>query len=286
MKALSPALQSVYARRRNAFTLLEIIVATGLSLILMAAMLSAANLYRQVSETGRSGVERALVLRALIRLMEQDIRACIPPIEEEEETTTSSSTSEQASQIESIDTAEALSGLNGGLVGDTGTVIFNTSRPMRHAGWLPQTSATDRSIQHGDLRSVAYFVSQPGSPGLAGLIPRKDGSDGIGLARLEGERTAIAYADAMGDVEGLTGFVQPLAEEVQQIQFRYFDGLYWYDQWDSDLYGQLPNAIEVILSLRTLDTATQEGLATSQDSGTVYRHVIVLPTAQPYVATQ
>lgn len=105
---------------------------------------------------------------------------------------------------------------------------------------------------------------------------------GQGLARLEGDRLALAMADQQSSVALMAAQTQILAPEVSAIQFRYYDGLNssWRLNWDSSVMGALPRAIEVTMQLRPMP-----GHAAAASSNT-YRLVIAIPLGTPIDTSQ
>jgi hypothetical protein len=123
-----------------------------------------------------------------------------------------------------------------------------------------------------DLATVAYFVSGTAAGVLQQAISRP------GLARLEGDRMALAMADQQSSIALLASKTEILAPEVDAIKFTYFDGFRWRNDWDSNLLGGMPKAIEILVELRPL-----EGQANGSRSSApnVYRLLIAIPLAKP-----
>ena len=61
---------------------------------------------------------------------------------------------------------------------------------------------------------------------------------------------AGAYAVKEGGALTPDYGLESLAPEVVQIEFHYFDGSDWLDEWDSSTQGQLPKAVEILLTVR------------------------------------
>src|SRR5207237_6697995 len=66
-------------RRRPAFTLLEILVATAVSVLLMGALYMAINVQLRHAQIGREVVEESLLARALLTRIDTDIRLSLGP---------------------------------------------------------------------------------------------------------------------------------------------------------------------------------------------------------------
>ena len=262
----------------RAFTLLEVVVAVGLSLLLMIALWSAVDLYRHVSTSGRGQVERAQLARAILRILERDIRAStfVATDDDSEDTSSAESTQEgESTVVVSVDPAEALFGQSIGIVGDANALFLHVSRPQTDWAWLPPTAIAPSGTAPSDLKLVAYYLADPGSDESSGgpiELP--------GLARVEGDQASLALAEASGDLQMLLAQAELLAHEVNLLQFRYFDGQYWYEAWDSNEYARLPNAVEITIGFRDA-TPVGTSSADADSSSRQYRYVVDLPTAEP-----
>jgi len=288
-------------RRREAFTLLEVIFAIGLSLVLMVALLEAVDLYRRVSSTGRRAVEQAQLVRAILRKMEIDIRSCtyrnplLEPAEDEEEQSTDSTgeeTSSEETTVTSIDPADAFAGKSIGIFGDTTTLIVHVNRPTRDLRSLVSGEGTATNPASGNLKSIAYFLAAPGAEGLqgaAGDLLQSQGQSAVsGLARLEGDRLTLEHADTTSDLQTMAEQTTLLASEVISLQFRYFDGSSWQDVWDSVSQERLPNAVEITIGLREAEPSDGEKPTENAEatSTATYRYVVAVPIAEsPYSST-
>ena len=90
----------------------------------------------------------------------------------------------------------------------------------------------------------------------------------------------VDFADASADLQTLAASTSLLAKEVNYLEFRYFDGLEWYDAWDSVAYERLPNAIAIKIGLRPSGEANSETVSAST---AVFRFVVAIPVAEPPV---
>ena len=281
--------------RRRGFTLFEILLALGLTVVLLATVFATISLFRQLTTAGRDDVEESQIVRAILRKVELDIRACFLPKPDDGSAGQSSRSAEGDTDVEATaDPAAAVSATSVGLVGDLNTLVIHINKPSRDAntlllGLFDETQAVPES---GDLKSVSYFLAVPGADGLQGLIGSlvSNASDGstagsgvLGLARLEGDRLIIDSADAQGDYETLAAQTKILAQEINYLEFHYFDGIEWYESWDSSTEQRLPNAVEIILGFRVSGNAdSPASSATAGDtSSRLYRFVVALPLAEP-----
>ena len=288
------------------FTLVEILLALGLSVALMVAVYSALDLYRHFTTVGRDEMKQSQLARSLLRKMEADIRSSMfqPPkknatsisTRSSSENSNSSSNSSSSSSDNStsapsddqshiIDPIDALSGEKTGIFGDAETLVLHVNRPSRPLLLTAETTDDILPGHESDLRSIAYFLATPGAAGLQGLVG-DDGSGGSGekaaggFARLEGDRLRITLADETTDMETLSSQTEILAREINFLGFRYytkgFDGLEWLESWNSTSDGGLPLAIEITLGFGSPEE--QESTKQSDDqSSKIYRLVVSLP---------
>ena len=83
--------------RSSGFTMLEVILAIGLTGLLLAAIYSALDLYWKYTTLGQQQVERAQIARAVFQKISQDLHSVTymqETVVEEEESTTGSSETE------------------------------------------------------------------------------------------------------------------------------------------------------------------------------------------------
>lgn len=305
-------------RSQRGFTLLEVLLASSLSVLILMALGGAIQFYLfQVTES-QTSIEQAQLARAVMRRMETDLRSAIWKNEidfSSVEALAADSISGGAGDLAAsagIDPAlaeDALAGANTqelatsgvlpttiGLYGNAYELQVDISRIPRIDEYDPQyTSFRSREIgdRPSDIKTVTYFLMQPGVSALGhGTV----GDAGItetqfGLVRRELDRAVTQYALNNGDSAGLDASAEILAPEVSLVQFRYFDGFEWLEEWDSEAMGGLPMAVDVIIAIRDHDM-TQALLAdgaveipmedASNPVGQVFRRLIRIPTAKPY----
>ena len=155
--------------------------------------------------------------------------------------------------------------------------------------------ATEGSAVPGvlsDVKTVSYYVinDQVSGAGYAAGLSQA----GTGLVRLEFDRANAAWLSQQGQLVAMTQDVEPIAPEVADIEFRYFDGTELLEEWDSSQRGGLPVAVEITLYIiparhrndpgwTSLRTTLQGSLASNQGV-LVFRRLVYLPTAQPTTA--
>jgi hypothetical protein len=150
------------------------------------------------------------------------------------------------------------------LQGDSGRLILWVSRISSD---LSPTS-TNQFVT-SDLHRITYWLAGgSGSP--------------LGLARQEIKQATSddALNSALSDIPDEESFV--IAEEVQSVTFRYFDGTSWQDSWDGTQTDATsgapigpPQAVEITIGI------LPPGSDTVADNSNLktYRHVVAIPTA-------
>jgi len=290
-------------RNRNAFTLLELMLALGLTVTLLTVVYSALELHWRFSTLGQVEVERAQIARAVLTKMSADIRSTMysAPIDEYVEASdsdtgdtddgagTDDATSDlifDETLVEVTDPADAYSGSSVGVFGDTVSVVLHIKRPYR------QNTASDEQIlnpdSQSDQKSVSYFLAG-GEGSLASMMSGQfqttttyeDGIDG--LARMSGDRFSLGLADQQGDMVQLASQTKLLAEEINSLSFEYHDGVEWLTEWDSDVQERVPNAIGITVGFRAPEHAEGSILYHKPSESTdTYRIVVPLIVSSPF----
>jgi hypothetical protein len=196
-----------------------------------------------------------------------------------------------------------------GLYGTSTTITFDMSRLPRLDEYQPFViSDANEPITQipSDVRTVSYYLA--GDVPLVGSMQQLGGlppdmmqslnnSLGIleprGLVRQERDRAVATYSNLAFDAGASTRDTgeQLLADEVTRLEFRYFDGFEWWLDWDSDVRGGLPMAIEIVVGMTDI---RRGGMAAQQAAGPMatgfdpnaprelfYRLVVRIPTAEP-----
>ncbi len=271
------------------FTLLEVLMALGLSVMLLVAVYSALNLHYRYSTMGREDMQRAQIARALLQRMATDIRSVVYRQEEQSPPQgDSSDTGDDTTTNNEIDvTEDPVDAYTQGSVGVSGSVdilVLHISQPIRSNSVETLPDGTTTAAFASDLQSVAYFMAGSNAGTLQELVLTEARADGTeiteGLARMQGDRLAIQMADASGDLQSLAGQARILAEEVIRLEFHYFDGVEWLDEWDSVASDGLPLAIEITIGFRPPDESSSslvQRYASASTEG--FRLVVALPLA-------
>lgn len=298
--------------RRGGLTLFELLISLGLTLLLLGSVGATLSIFLETQTAGREQVERAQLVRALYRRLGDDIRCTVfrvPLMSEEDAENAELSAAEaadfeaqlaeaqagsdpDAAELEPVDPEAAITSATVGLFGDSEKLVLHINRPRRTAYAVDSTDEGDTIGSYTDesyLRSVTWFLADEGRAGLSADVANRDlrlegGSVTRGLARLENEYESAQFAEFETDPATLVEAAEILAPEVTDLQFRYFDGIDWVTEWDSEQMERLPNAVEVTLQLEpprtTANVYLNRGSATDSDAeGFTFRIVIALPLA-------
>jgi prepilin-type N-terminal cleavage/methylation domain-containing protein len=253
---------------RAGFTLTEVLVALSLSLVVMGAIYSALGLHWKYSTAGRVDIERMQLVRAVALRIERDLRSTLfvaPPATASSDsgtgtgTTSATGTAETGSSSAAAGSSASATGTASasgstasstssssdsastelpGLYGSASQLLIHASRPAGDLNYTSLAMGASVSSRLSDTLSIAWFLAG-GDGSLAASVA------GPGLARMEGDRMALKYADTSGDVGAMSGNTEIVAPEVTRLAFRYFDGVDWTTDWDSTVMQGLPFAVEV-----------------------------------------
>lgn len=308
---------AITPQSRHAFTLVEVLVALALTLLLVTAVYMALDLHYQMSTAGRGQATKAQLERAILQQMESDLRSVVFQLPEtataegqaaDEGSSTSSSSASGASssttetgslaaganstaapamEITMDSSDEASAETSSGLQGDSNWIEIHVSRPSKEG------------FATSDLRSIRYFIAERGAEGVPGAMSdrfpdqRIDDPDHdskfdhlVGLSRLDGDRLQLEHAEEeQRSDEVLAQQAELLAPEVISLEFRYFDGLDWYNEWNSEATGSLPAAVEITLGFVYEAPPVMNrrpGASTVRTRSIGYRRYVVrLPLAAP-----
>lgn len=301
---------------RRGFTLVEVLLALGLTMLVLAAAYSGLILFQRVTVAGRDDAERSQLARAIERRIASDIRCVLFQEAEVEEEAESAAAADVQQIDESKGAADDDSGTAPappeetstatedetvppatGVIGTATTLTLIVAKPVREsAATAPPTTTTASEpvlLRKSDLRRISYFLAAPGADGLAGTVANTAPTDPIsaasgqgaqGLARVDGDRLTLEQAEADGNLELVAHQATILASEVTELRFRYYDGVEWLAEWDSAVLNALPKAVEITLRIE-VDRPTEpvnafQG-APPLSASDLYRFVVALPLADP-----
>lgn len=263
------------------YTLVEMLLATALCSVLLAALWMLMSTYGELFDKGQQQVERAQLCRALLEQMADDLRCAI----------------QDPLPGPTTDTTGAAQRRRFGLAGTSRELRFDVlqitpqqANPIpvgRTAGRTDETAAA----RVPELRTIHYTFFEPSGseePSEAspqGLVREEldfeTPLDRSGTADREATgRPAAGRRGAETDADPLASQPDGMAEagpagddtqlripEVASLQFRYFDGRGWSDAWNSLERKSLPAAVEIQLQLADSPPAARARRARAEMSG-------------------
>jgi hypothetical protein len=157
--------------------------------------------------------------------------------------------------------------------------------------YVPAQELATASERSSDLVIIRYLMADTGGGGLGSAIADREtpaSENGpIGLARMEGDLYGLSTAVTTSEEIPQVTASKLLAREVAKVEFRYFDGINWQEQWDSNALNEMPKAIEITLTLR--DTHSSDSGSSDDEPDeyalpeTTHRMVVPIPVAEPFV---
>ena len=288
--------------RRRGYTLLEILVASAIAVLLMAALYVTVELQLRHAQAGREVIEQSTLVRALMSRVSGDINSCIGPA-----MPASSSSSGQAAGT----TAGAATGGTGatGSTSSSGGASGSSASGSSSGGSTSSTSSSSSSVVvnnsvqvnliQGDAGQLTLTVSQwprelnlspdaaadvqPIVSDLRRITYWLAGGEGnaLGLARQEMKLVTSDDASTLIPPNIPDEAAHVIAEEVKSLTFSYFDGSQWQDTWDSTQPGAdgatpkgPPLAIAIVIGI-----PAPGAQRTNNGNLKQYRHVVAIPSA-------
>lgn len=253
---------------RHGFSLIEVVLAIGLSTVLLALLASAINLFLLRVDASGEGVRQAQLARSVLRLVANDLRAAATPYEQDASAAISLAQTQSTFDVDELDDigqSEAVVPESTrrvmGLYGDSVSLSLDVNRarpidPLIEFG-SGETQASPEVLS--GVTTVRYFVTSEG------------------LTRQEARRDIDVYEYDQGGSPTLEASSRVIAPEVAAIQFTYSDGEQTLSAWNSEEQeGALPVAVEVVITFRSPATNGEEN---SAEQLTPHRMVIALPSA-------
>lgn len=304
--------------RRRGFTLLEAILAVSLTAIIASIIASAINFHLRQLTTKRTQIEEAQLARAVLRRIADDLRATVvyrpadfSTVEElsasfeaaegllsgEESPDEADLESDTESSISDGMSTSVVPSANPGLFGNQYELQVDVSRIPRYEEFamVSQYGDPNQMGSLSDIKTISYFMAGgtttgtsavSSTPGFgttsAGAGPMSDS----GLARRVVDRGTSRFAAENGIFALLDDNVDVFAPEVVAIEFAYFDGLQWTFEWDTEVRGGIPLAVEITLVIMPIDQREEEMMITDRylaesqiDPNHIYRLVVHLPNS-------
>ena len=302
---------SVFRKTASGFTLIEVLVAVAMALLLMTAVYSAIDMHWRYKSAGQMELQRGQVARAVYAQLSMDIRSvqfAAPDPEEaaELEDDEAATDDEDGEDLADIDADDLLQTQSLGVIGTSTRLTLHVNKPVPPRSFNrvgADDEENDLVLMESEQRSVTWFLADLGGGDLegqaaarfvddpamiaAGLVDNDSALDGpLGLSRSEVDRLS-GDIDAPAETDSsLADVAEFLAPEINSLVFRYFDGVDWQDEWDSEALGAIPTAIEITIGFvpPSPDDILQ---ATASDAiPTSYRFVVALPVADAMISEE
>jgi len=261
-------------KSRGGFTLLELLLAAAISTLVLVGVGGLILIIYRVEQTSARDVHLVQTGHNLLRQFDWDLQSIAGRLVEEESTEAVSTGTVLA--LDSADTSldfgvEAEStAMPFYLVGDSQGVEFlaePVSRTGRQLTVIDDPLAVS-DIQRTQQRLLVWGFNTPSTMDVQ--------LDGYGpddpMARFE----ALADGELV-NIEWLGGLPLP---ELVSMEFLYFDGTDWYEEWDSTSLEMLPRAIQVTVVLQITGQSTSDP---NPDLIYTLSRIIAIPT-QRFVA--
>jgi type II secretory pathway component PulJ len=235
-------------KTRNGFTLFEVIIAIGLGIVLLSALYTAIQLHWMRMQSGYQNVHEVAIARGLSNRITRDMdQAVFLAVASDQSEVAPAETEPSDSETE-----EELPSVERGLWGDGDWIVFDLGVPLTRHDDLSETDENDPSLM------VFYGIDAETNEQSRHLVRKILSRDGFDTSDISAD-TILATIEP-GD---------RLTDKVNEISFRYYDGIDWNEQWDSSLLISLPRAIEITL---TVQPTASENVTHS------YRRVFAFPT--------
>jgi len=282
-------------RARAGYTLLELLLALGLSVVVFSAVGAGVQIYLVALTKQQAMVEQKQVARALLAMIGNDLRAGIQYkatdysgldnlIQTQTMMLTGGAAAEEEEEPESLIVEEEVS-FRPTMLGSSNVLMIDISRLPRLDQYNPLVASAEDEVQSpSDIKSLSYFVSLS-EGGVESAIEFQPNKAPGGLYRREIDRAVAEYRGETDLMLAPDEFTRLIANEVVDISFQYFDGEDWQSEWDSVENGGFPVAIEVNIMIDPVRSAAGSQDYTidqsDPDQMQIFRTVVDLPVAEP-----
>jgi hypothetical protein len=242
---------------RRGFTLLEVLLASALAIILMAALYVALDVQLRLAAAGRDSIDQATLTRAIIMRLENDLSSGLGPVAPPIDNSAKNTGRQSGGMGTGASGASGTAGASGTSAGGTSSGAGATTDPSMgndpavvEAGMsdtIPFQAGvigeTDRlTIYAARVAGFGKDVDESGErPNAADARRVTYWMTDKGLARQERPWITSLNLQTSTDPEiedGKEEHDYVIADEVTRIQFEYWDGSTWTDSWD----GRATNA--------------------------------------------
>lgn len=260
-------------RPRAGFTLLEVLLASAIAVLLLGALYVAFDLTLRQTDAGRDAVAQGDLGRAIVNRMTIDLSGCLGQLQPNSGGASSGASGGTGSSAAagSASSTTPSAGTAAAATPTTTTTGSSSSTSMSSTGSLTPDTPAQAGV-YGSSQQLTLYISRvpPGQMTTETIAAGTDqqpadqlrvtyylSSGGRGLCRqVRPWVTADGVRNATDPDPG-TEDADLLAEEVQDVQFEYFDGASWQTEWDGSqtqsdgatLVGP-PRAIRMTLTLQ------------------------------------
>jgi hypothetical protein len=296
----------------TAFTLLEVLLASALSTVMLLGLWSLLSLHIRLFTKAPAGVEESQLVRSLALQLSHDLSSALPVLDAAMPGAAQRPYDNVADSSLAMRHARLIGTQNSLQVDVLRASVSETTNTWTHGSHDP-SDAAPRGTRVSELRTVSYSFAEPAAAersedaAQSGLI-RQEWSWDTPAPEMVPEQTMDdmrqspfrsdvpsnrAEKRASSDAQRLRDSIEAtnLAPEVVSLGFRYFDGHVWSPWWDSRERKTLPVAVEVLLYLRTDVEGTRRPPSTGdvadgarsrrEPEGHRVRMVVHLPASAP-----
>jgi hypothetical protein len=282
--------------------LLEVLLALALGALLILAVGVAIDIHIRLVRTGRTEVERSQLARALLSRIANDLRGTVQYCKVDlssysvsastsdnaagkagaAEKASSSSTNSTSDADESTDNTTNIAdatqlptvfGLYGNLKELRLDVVQSPRADQIQSAIVAESTSTE-SASLGAVKTITYYLASNAA----------NASASGGLMRRDLDRWQAEWLAQQGELADAGRDVAPLAPEVLDIEFHYYDGTEWVEEWDTSQRSGLPMAVEVVLAIaRPQAVAGLLGgnISAAASQSRLYRMTVYLPLGEP-----
>ena len=282
---------------RVGFSLLEILLAIALTAAVMVLVAGGIDFHLRRLTVERTKISEAQVARAILRRIADDLRAAVvvrnadfSSVDElADDTATGGETGEAGDDTGATEADEIIDSAatsEPGVYGNQTSIQIDMSRIPRYEEYTLLEQYSDESLIGGisDVKTVSYYLvdnalnlTSTNSVGISNELAATGG-----LVRSVIPRAMSRYASEIGDYSLAEQAAELLAPEVRSLEFSYFDGTEWTTEWDTELMGGIPMAVEISIIIQDPRTLVEGSVNEQQlTNENVFRTVVHLPAAEP-----
>ena len=295
----------ILPRSQRGFTLLELLLSLALIVVATSLVGSLMSLYARSFANRADTIKQRQLARSILTMMADDIRGVVQAqpydqsvlqgmlgassggsagaagagAETSSGTGTAASSSAGSSSGSSsgteVVTDAPLTSLPPGIYGSQFQLIVDVSRvPRSNEFNIVPSGVGMLTDMPGDVKSVTYLLQTGGPLGVQDsmlqVATAPDGALGAnsGLVRRAIDRNVLRFAEESGTMTQIENLGDLIAPEVVAMEFSYFDGTQWINQWDSSMQG-LPWLIEITLALQSPAAAEKNPLSAGVNLATL-----------------